>query len=153
MEVGDRDLGVGDNAALALFRRIVGSHGAVLTYPEGQTVDVLNADPADYFDELGNKQFFAAKGWLADTVELWLGLRADADGIRLRPMNDGLPFAVRGLSLRGATLDIELHGSGAAVASATLDGNPLPGPAFVPFPALLAGRRHALRIDFGWPAP
>lgn len=48
--------------AIADFRRIVARHACVLTYPEGQTADIVNDDPEDCSDELGNKQFFAAKG-------------------------------------------------------------------------------------------
>lgn len=132
--------------ALALFRRVVGSHGAVLTYPEGQTADVLNADPSDCSDELGNKQFFAAKGWLSDALELWLGLRVDPDGLRLHPMNDGIPFAVRGLSPRGVTLDVEMTGSGSA-ARFSLNGEPL-ADGFVPWAKLRDGR-NLLSIIIG----
>lgn len=133
----------GRTDALADFRRIVGRHARVLTYPEGQTADVVNGDPADYSDELGNRQFFAAKGWLADALDLWLGLRLSRDGISLRPMNDGRPFAVRGLSVRGATLDVEMTGSGTNAVCA-LNGVPLPR-AFLPWTALRPGR-NALRI-------
>lgn len=137
----------GRTGALARFRRIVGSHGRVLTYPEGQTADVVNADPADYSDELGNKQFFAAKGWFADALDLWLGLGVSRDGVSFRPMNDGIPFAVRGLHLRGATLDIEMTGRGAAdTARLTLNGKPLASP-FVPFDALRDGA-NTLSITF-----
>lgn len=106
----------GRSESLPLYRRIVARHGRVLTYPEGQTADVVNDDPEDYSDELGNKQFFASKGWLADVFDLWLGLRLSKDGISLKPMNDGRPFAVYGLSLREKTLDIELSGTGTRAA-------------------------------------
>ena len=124
--------------ALDDFRHIVARHARVLTYPEGQTADVVNADPEDGSDELGNKQFFAAKGWLADALDLWLGLRVETGGLRFRPMNDGRPFAVRGLSVRGTTLDVVLEGRGTCAASCTLDGAALPD-AFVPWTALRPG--------------
>ena len=139
--------GAGRTDAIALFRHIVGSHGRVLTYPEGQTADVINTDPADYSDELANKQFFAAKGWLADALDLWLGLRVAKDGISLHPMNDGTPFAVRGLRLRNATLDVEMTGAGTAGnARLALNGAPLDG-AFIPFAALRDGA-NALSVSF-----
>lgn len=129
----------GRTDALARFRRIVSSHGRVLTYPEGQTVDVLNADPADYSDELGNKQFFAAKGWLADALDLWLGIGVSKDGVSFHPMNDGIPFAVRGLHFRNATLDVEISGAGTAdEARYTLDGAPL-AEGCIPFDVLRDG--------------
>ena len=120
--------------ALADFRRIVGSHARVLTYPEGQTADVMNGGPADYSDELGNKQFFAAKGWLADALDLWLGMRVAKDGVRFHPINDGKPFAVRGLQLRGKTLDVEMSGIGTN-ASYSLNGAALDG-GFIPWNCL-----------------
>lgn len=124
--------------ALADFRNIVSRHAHVLTYPEGQTADVMNGDPADYSDELGNKQFFAAKGWLSDALDLWLGLRVSKDGVRFSPMNDGRPFAVRGLALRGKTLDVEMSGAGAH-ASYALNGETISG-GFVPWTKLRGGR-------------
>ncbi len=124
--------------AIADFSNIVSRHARVLTYPEGQTADVMNGAPADYSDELGNKQFFAAKGWLADALDLWLGMCVSKDGLRFRPMNDGKPFAVRGLSLRGRTLDIEMSGAGPSARFA-LDGKTLPD-GFIPWAKLRHGR-------------
>ena len=124
--------------AIADFRNIVSRHARVLTYPEGQTADAVNLDPSDYSDELGNKQFFAAKGWLADALDLWLGMRVSKDGLRFRPMNDGKPFAVRGLSLRGTALDIEMSGVGSSARFA-LNGETLPD-GFIPWAKLREGR-------------
>ena len=124
--------------AIADFRNIVSRHARVLTYPEGQTADAVNLDPSDYSDELGNKQFFAAKGWLSDAFDLWLGLRVSKDGVSFHPMNDGKPFAVRGLSLRGTTLDIEMSGAGPS-ARFSLDGETLPD-GFIPWAKLRHGR-------------
>ena len=123
--------------ALTDYRRIVGSHWKTLTYPEGQSADVLNGNPADYSDELGTKQFFTAKGWLADALDLWLGLRVSKDGLSFHPMNDGKPFAVRGLSLQGRTLDVEMTGTGTE-ASYSLNGNALDD-GFVPWNRLKPG--------------
>ena len=137
----------GRTEALALFRRIVGSHGRVLTYPEGQTADVLNADPADYSDELGNKQFFSAKGWLADALDLWLGISVSPGGVSFHPMNDGAPFFIRGLHVRQATLDIEMSGAGAAeTARYALNGKTL-STGFLPFDGLHEGS-NLLSIAF-----
>ena len=139
---------VGRIDALADFRNIVARHARVLTYPEGQTADVMNGDPADYSDELGNKQFFAAKGWLSDALDLWLGLRVTKDGVRFSPMSDGRPFAVRGLAFRGKTLDVEMSGVGAN-ASLTLNGEPL-AVGFLPWAKLREGRNLlAIRLTGG----
>ena len=123
--------------AIADFRNIVSRHARVLTYPEGQTADAVNLDPSDYSDELGNKQFFAAKGWLADALDLWLGMRIAKEGVSFHPMNDGKPFAVRGLSLRGMTLNVEMSGEGTE-ASYFLNGNALDN-GFIPWNRLKLG--------------
>ena len=124
--------------AIADFKNIVSRHARVLTYPEGQTADAVNLDPSDYSDELGNKQFFAAKGWLADALDLWLGMRIAKEGVSFHPMNDGKPFAVRGLALRGTTLDIEMSGAGSSARFA-LNGETLPD-GFIPWAKLRRGR-------------
>ena len=122
---------------IADFRNIVSRHARVLTYPEGQTADAVNLDPSDYSDELGNKQFFAAKGWLADALDLWLGMRIAKEGVSFHPMNDGKPFAVRGLSLRGRALDVEMSGAGTE-ALYSLNGNALDN-CFIPWNRLKPG--------------
>lgn len=66
-------------------------------------------------------------------------------GLRFRPMNDGRPFAVRGLTVRGTTLDIKLHGYGSC-ASYVLDGTTLED-GFVPWTALRPGGSTTLQIS------
>ena len=116
---------------IADFRNIVSRHARVLTYPEGQTDDAVNLDPSDYKDELGNKQ------WLSDALDLWLGMRIANEGVSLHPMNDGKPFAVRGLSLRGRTFDVEMSGAGTEP-SYSLNGNALDN-GFIPWNRLTPG--------------
>ena len=128
----------GRTEALALFRQIIDSHARVLTYPEGQSADAVNLSPADYSDELGNKQFFAEKGWLADAFDLWLGLQIEPKGLRFNPMNDGKPFAVRGLTLRGTTLDIQMSGTGSK-AEYYLNNKKVAADGFLPWSELEKG--------------
>ena len=89
---------------------------------------------------LVNKQFFAAKGWLSDALDLWLGLRVSKDGVHFHPINDGKPFAVRGLAFRGKALDIEMSGMGTN-ARFSLNGEPLDG-GFIPWAKLCEGRNR-----------
>lgn len=98
--------------ALSDWRTILHRHWRVLTYPEGQCSDVWNNDPADYSDELGNKQFFAAKSWLADSLELNLGLKWTKDGLSFHAICDGTPFAVDSLIIRGKKLSVKVSGKG-----------------------------------------
>ena len=125
--------------ALADLRHILTSHWKVMTYPEGQCADVVNGDPSDYSDELGNKQFFAAKSWLCDALELNLGLRWSTKGLSFHAIGDGRPFAVSNLSLRGGKLAIRRTGSGTC-AKYILNGRPLEG-AFLPWTALTGDDR------------
>ena len=125
--------------ALADLRHILTSHWKVMTYPEGQCADVVNGDPSDYSDELGNKQFFAAKSWLCDALELNLGLRWSTKGLSFHAIGDGRPFAVSNLSLRGGKLAIRRTGSGTC-AKYIINGRPLEG-AFLPWSALTGDDR------------
>ena len=114
----------GDLSALREIERTVAAHWKTCSYPEGQTADVMNADPADYSDNLSHKQFFAAKAFLCDALEAHLGIYPAKDGLRLRPMNDGRDFAVRNLHLRGNRLAIRVRGRGTDCRY-TLNGAPV----------------------------
>lgn len=123
-----------DVASLEDFRRIHGGYWRLITYPEGQTLEVENADVLDYYeDNPGMKQIFTAKAWLASGLELWLGLEIGSDGLRLNPMNDGKPFSVRDLTVRGKKLNVRMSGTGTDW-TMTFNGKPCDG--FVPYAAL-----------------
>lgn len=122
-----------DVASLEDFRRIHGGYWRLITYPEGQTLEVENADILDFYeDNPGMKQLFTAKAWLASGLELWLGLEIGADGLRFHPMNDGKPFAVRDLLVRGRKLNVKMSGTGTH-GTMTFNGNACTG--FVPYAA------------------
>lgn len=78
------------------------------------------------------KQIFTAKAWLASGLELWLGLEIRRDGLRFNPMNDGKPFSVRDLTVRGKKLTVTMKGRGSN-ATMTFNGRPCDG--FVPYSA------------------
>ena len=65
-------------------------------------------------------------------------MRIAKEGVSFHPMNDGKPFAVRGLSLRGTALDIEMSGAGSSARFA-LNGETLPD-GFIPWAKLRHGR-------------
>ena len=122
-----------DVASLEDFRRIHGGYWRLITYPEGQSLEVENADILDFYeDNPGMKQIFTAKAWLASGLELWLGLEIGTDGLRFNPMNDGKPFAVRDLEVRGKKLSVRMGGTGADW-TMTFNGKPCDG--FVPYDA------------------
>ena len=64
-------------------------------------------------------------------------MRIAKEGVSFHPMNDGKPFAVRGLSLRGRTLDVEMSGAGTG-ALYSLNGNALDN-CFIPWNRLKPG--------------
>ena len=111
-------------SALADFDRVLAPHARVTTFPEGQCSDMRNLEPATASDNLGVKQFFTVKGWLADALDLNLGLTARPDGLHLRPLGDGRPFEVRNMTFRGKRLTIRRTGCG-TLARYTLNGAPL----------------------------
>ena len=121
----------GDWRALADFRRILSLHWRTLTYPEGMLVETENYDVRVTNDNPGAKQIFAMKAWLWDVIELNLGFRALKDGFTLHAMGDGVPFELRGFTLRGKTIDFRIVGRG-ATASYVFNGQPL-ARAFVPY--------------------
>lgn len=117
----------GDWTALADFRRILSMHWRTLTYPEGMLVETENYDVRVTNDNPGAKQIFGAKAWLWDVIELNLGFRALKDGFTLHAMGDGVPFELRGFTLRGKTIDFRITGRG-ATASYVFNGKPLTKP-------------------------
>ncbi|MBQ3807432.1 MAG: hypothetical protein II840_05695 [Kiritimatiellae bacterium] len=129
----------GRTDALADLHNILRAHWKVLTYPEGQCADVVNGDPADYSDELGNKQFFAAKAWLCDALELNLGIRWSTKGLSFHAIGDGRPFEVSNLSLRGGRLSVLRAGFGTS-AKYILNGKALDC-AFLPWESLTGDDR------------
>ena len=98
--------------SLAEFLELVGAYWRVRTIPEGDTADVVNADPLMGADNLGYKYFAAGKGWLADSLELNLGLKVDSKGIRFHAIGDGRPFLAEGLCFRGTSLTVSRRGKG-----------------------------------------
>ena len=124
---------VRDIASLEDFRRIHGGYWRLITYPEGQTLEVENADILDFYeDNPGMKQIFTAKAWLASGLELWLGLEIGSNGLKFNPMNDGKPFSVRDLVVRGKKFNVLMKGRG-TTAEMVFNGRPVDG--FVPYAA------------------
>ena len=120
--------------ALGDFSKMLRNHWLVRTYPEGQCADVYNNDPADCSDELGNKQFFSAKAWLCDALELNLGLKWGVKGLSFHALGNGRDFTVKNLSLRGGRLAIRRTGRGTK-AKYALNGRPHDGD-FLPWEKL-----------------
>lgn len=119
----------GRTTALADFDKVIAPHARVTTFPEGQASDMRNLEPATASDNLGVKQFFTVKGWLADAIDLNLGLTARPDGLHFRPVGDGRPFEIRNMSFRGRRLTVRRTGRGTLVRAA-LNGVPVAGDGF-----------------------
>ena len=131
----------GRTDALEDFRRMIRACWATYSYPEAECFEFENADlTSNHNDNLGGKQIFNAKALIWDALTLHLGLRVTPAGVAFRPMADGRPFAVRGLTLRGRTLDVSVKGDGTRVTAAALNGKPLADASLVPWTAFADGR-------------
>jgi hypothetical protein len=98
---------VGDSEAPEDFERIITAYWQICTFPEGQTNEVVNTNPAEYEDSPGLKQAFTAKPWVCDAFEVNLGLRVKLAGIYLNPIKGPQPFKVKNMVLRNHKITIE----------------------------------------------
>jgi hypothetical protein len=100
-----------------------------------------------------DRQLWSVAGTLAAQLRVLFGVRLDRDSLRFAPMVPPQYAGVRtlrDLRWRGATLEVEVRGSGAGVRRALLDGAVLPTAAI---PATLTGaHRVELELDGTWPA-
>lgn len=123
---------------------MVARHWQALTYPEGQTADVMNPDPAVYSDDTGNKQFFGAKSFLTCSLELHTGLQVTKDGLRFHAIANGKPYRAKGLVFRGKKLDVEIDGKGDK-ATYVLNGKPASG-ALIPWSDLKSANKLVVTV-------
>ena len=90
-----------------------------LCIPEGLTCEYENHGLTP--DNPGRKQAFCAKAWLTMFYHVIVGLNLDCDGLSF-VRGSGIELVLRGLVVRGKTLDIELIGRGPTLTEVTLNG-------------------------------
>lgn len=96
-------------------------------------------------DNPGCKQLQAVTCWYASLYTGLAGMDFDHEGLTLTPWGDR-PIDIRGLKLRGVTVDLRIRGRGAHVGALTLNGNALPAGSRKIAWSLLKGRRSTLEL-------
>lgn len=97
-----------------------------------------------------DRQLWSVAGWLAQVYRGLLGIQMTQAGLRFQPtVPEDLrgPFLLRGLSIRGATIDLTVSGTGDVVRSLTVDGVARDPGTFVLLPE--AGKRYVVEVAVG----
>ena len=115
---------IGDTAGLKAWMGDVEWFWQRHTAPEAFTPEAENEDEFGP-DNHGGKQCQAVSTWYGCLYNGIAGLDFDHEGITVTPWSD-IPVDIRGLRLRGASIDIKIRGSGQHIGSLKLDGKPLP---------------------------
>jgi len=92
-----------------------------------------------------DRQLWSVAGTLASVYRVLFGMRFEREGLRIRPfIPEGYTGTrtLRGVTYRGATLDITVRGHGSRIVQITLDGEALDEPVI---PADLTGE-HEVRV-------
>lgn len=130
---------VGDSAALTTWLGDVDWFWRHHTAPEAFTPEAENEAELGP-DCPGGKQLQAVTCWYASLYMALAGLDFDHEGLTITPWGDR-PVSIRGLKLRGSSVDLAIGGRGNHVGSLTLNGEVLPaGSRKIPWPALAGGR-------------
>lgn len=114
---------VGDASALSAWLGDVAWFWRRHTAPEAFTPEADNEAELGP-DNPGCKQLQAITCWYASLYTGLAGLDFDHEGLTLTPWGDR-PITIRGLRLRGITLDLHISGRGPHVGSLTLNGRRL----------------------------
>ena len=115
---------VGDDTGLNAWLGDVEWFWRHLTAPEAFTPEAENEHELGP-DNTGTKQLQALTTWYAGAYHGLAGLDFDHEGITITPWGDRL-LRIKGLRLRGITVDLEITGTGNYVESLKLDGAMLP---------------------------
>ena len=115
---------VGDDTGLNAWLGDVDWFWRHLTVPEAFTPEAENEHELGP-DNTGTKQLQALTTWYAGAYHALAGLDFDHEGITVTPWGDR-PLSIKGLLLRGVSVDLEIKGAGTHVGSLKLNGRPLP---------------------------
>ncbi len=115
---------IGDDAGLCAWLGDVDWFWRYHTVPEAFTPEAENED-AFGPDNHGGKQLQAVSTWYSCLFSGVAGLDVDHEGITVTPCG-GMPVDIRGLRLRGTSIDLRISGRGSHIRSMRLDGKLLP---------------------------
>jgi hypothetical protein len=134
---------VGDPAGLRAWLGDVRWFWHYHTAPEAFTPEAENEDIFGP-DNHGGKQLQTVSTWYTCLYHGVAGLDCDHEGLTVTPWGE-MPVDIRGLKLRGATIDLRIRGSGGH-ATMKLNGKPLPaGTRKIPWSAF-GGKRAKLEV-------
>jgi hypothetical protein len=142
---------LGDDTGLKTWLGHVQWFWRTHTAPEAFTPEAENERDLGP-DNPGGKQLQAVTCWYAGAHQALAGMDIDHEGITLTPWGDR-PVDIRGLKLRGATIDLAIRGKGSHIGSLKLNGKPLPAGSRKIAWATLAGKRAALELTRSEKAP
>lgn len=114
------------------------------TVPEAFTPEAENEHEMGP-DNQGCKQLQACSTWYASLYTGLAGLDFDHEGITFTPWGDR-NIRLKGLRLRGVSIDLAISGSGNHIGSLTLNGRPLPAGSRKIAWSLLKGRKAKIDV-------
>lgn len=143
-QAGDRE-GILRWASAA--ERLVGGLGYV---PEFIVLDAIAGEPGPAWLRHGAvSNLNCVTGWYRAILEGIAGLETDPGGLSVVPTgHPGVPLHLQGLAWRGGRWDIEVRGTGAFLASLSVDGLPVRGTTKVPV-RYHDGGAHTLAVRYG----
>ncbi len=92
------------------------------TIPEGLTTEAENEGIT--LDNPGTKQLFAAKVWYSNFFDIFAGIEATPEGLKVSPCYYS-EISINNLRLRGKELQIAISGRGSKIAKIELNGRTL----------------------------
>ena len=94
------------------------------TAPEAFTPEAENEDEFGP-DNHGGKQLQAVTAWYSSVYTAIAGMDFDHEGLTITPCGD-IPVDIKGLQLRGISVDLKISGCGKHIASISLNGKQMP---------------------------
>ena len=130
----------GSETEIRRFSNDVAWYWNQLTVPEAMTCEMENNGIT--VDDPGKQQPFSMKVWCSIFFHTLAGFELDCAGISFSACDAG-PIEVRGLLLRGHTIDLKVTGQGWQIKKLLLDGKPIGTPHHIPYASL---KKHS-RIE------
>jgi hypothetical protein len=112
------------------------------TVPEAMGAEMENHGIT--VDDPGKQQPFSMRVWCSIFFSTLMGLELDCDGLNFSACDAG-PIEIRGLLIRGHTVDLKVTGRGWQIDKLLLDGKPVAAPFRIPFASLKKHSRIEVR--------
>jgi hypothetical protein len=139
-----------DGKEIARFSDDVAWFWNQLTVPEAMGAEMENHGLT--VDDPGKQQPFSMRVWCSIFFSTLAGLELDCDGLNFSACDAG-PIGIRGLLVRGHTVDLKVTGRGWQIDKLLLDGKPVAAPFLVPFTSLKKHSRIEVHRSSKKPVP